>query len=70
MSKALSAVLSRYLTKTAATQDAVGTFLSFLKERAVEGYYTSPEGLRELNYKGNSFYAESPGCTHPTGTHA
>jgi hypothetical protein len=49
--------------------DAIAVFLSFLKKRAFEGYYTSRQGLRELDYKGNSFYAEPPGCTHRPGSH-
>jgi Gluconate 2-dehydrogenase subunit 3 len=34
----------------------------FLKAESVRGFYTSRVGLKELDYKGNSFYAESPGC--------
>jgi hypothetical protein len=34
----------------------------FLKSESVRGFYTSRLGLKELDYKGNSFYAESPGC--------
>ena len=26
------------------------------------------EGLAELNYRGNAFYPESPGCGHPAGS--
>ena len=33
-----------------------------LKRQAGRGYYTSRRGLEELGYKGNFFYAESPGC--------
>jgi hypothetical protein len=33
-----------------------------LKNQTIEGYYTSQAGLKELDYKGNAFYAESPGC--------
>lgn len=36
----------------------------WLKRQAIQGFYTSREGLAELNYKGNAFYAESPGCGH------
>jgi hypothetical protein len=39
-------------------------FLRWLKERVIDGFYTSKEGLKELDYKGNSFYSESPGCEH------
>ena len=34
----------------------------FLKEEAIRGFYTSRLGLKELDYRGNSFYGESPGC--------
>jgi hypothetical protein len=39
-------------------------FVLWMKARVIEGFYTSREGLKELDYKGNSFYAESPGCNH------
>jgi len=37
----------------------------FLKEEAVRGFYTSRQGLKELDYKGNSFYGQSPSCGQP-----
>ena len=41
----------------------VGTrFFDFLKAECVRGFYTSRAGLKELDYKGNAFYAKSPGC--------
>ena len=43
-------------------------FYHFLKAESIRGFYTSRRGLKELDYKGNSFYAESPACTlspHP-----
>ena len=43
-------------------------FYHFLKTESIRGFYTSRRGLKELDYKGNSFYAQSPGCTlapHP-----
>lgn len=40
-------------------------FYHFLKAEVVRGFYTSRRGLKELDYKGNSFYAESPGCVLP-----
>jgi hypothetical protein len=33
-----------------------------LKRQAVEGYYTSQAGLKEIDYQGNAFHGESPGC--------
>jgi len=40
-------------------------FFHALKEDTVFGFYTSEIGLRELNWGGQSFHAECPGCTHP-----
>ncbi len=37
-------------------------FIVWLKRRVIEGFYTSEAGLKELGYKGNSFYSVSPGC--------
>jgi gluconate 2-dehydrogenase subunit 3-like protein len=34
----------------------------FLKAETIKGFYTSRAGLKELDYKGNAFYARSPGC--------
>ena len=37
-----------------------------LKERTIQGYYTSQIGIhRELGYKGNQFLDQFVGCTHP-----
>lgn len=36
---------------------------AFLKRETVRGFYTSRVGLKELDYKGNGFYMECPGCT-------
>jgi Gluconate 2-dehydrogenase subunit 3 len=42
---------------------STGTHLfRLLKNQTIEGYYTSKAGLKELDFKGNAFYAESPGC--------
>ncbi|MGH9448563.1 MAG: gluconate 2-dehydrogenase subunit 3 family protein [Terriglobia bacterium] len=45
-----------------ALENAGTRFFMFLKAEATRAYYTSRHGLRELNYKGNSFHAASPGC--------
>jgi len=42
----------------------IRTLVDYLRRMAIDGYYTSKEGLKELDYRGNSFYSESPGCTH------
>ncbi|MGO8818828.1 MAG: gluconate 2-dehydrogenase subunit 3 family protein [Terriglobia bacterium] len=36
-----------------------------LKSQVANGFYTSQRGLKELDYKGNAFYAECPGCDLP-----
>jgi hypothetical protein len=45
-----------------AVSNAGTWFFDFLKAEAIRGYYTSQLGLKELNYTGNSFYGQSPGC--------
>jgi hypothetical protein len=32
------------------------------RTEAIRGYYTSAEGLKELDYRGNAYYGDSPGC--------
>jgi hypothetical protein len=46
-------------------ESAADPFIAWLKHRVIEGFYTSQQGLHELNYKGNSFYSISPGCNTP-----
>lgn len=38
-------------------------FFTFLKSEIIRGFYTSQAGLKELDFKGNAFYARSPGCS-------
>jgi hypothetical protein len=45
-------------------EDADDPFVAWLKRQVLTGFYTSKEGLKELDYKGNSFYSISPGCDH------
>ena len=40
-------------------------FFRALKHDTIVGFYTSEFGLKELDYKGNTFYSECPGCDHP-----
>jgi gluconate 2-dehydrogenase gamma chain len=40
-------------------------FFRALKHDTIVGFYTSEIGLKELDYKGNTFYSECPGCDHP-----
>lgn len=50
-------------TRTLESLEAGGDpFIGWLKRRVIEGFYTSQAGLKELDYKGNSFYNISPGC--------
>ena len=37
-------------------------FFDLVRHQAIRGYYSSAEGLKELDYKGNAYYAECPGC--------
>jgi hypothetical protein len=46
---------------TAAERDAP-EFFKLLKAEIIRGFYTSQAGLKEVDYKGNGFYAKSPGC--------
>ena len=45
-------------------ENANDLFIAWVKRRALDGFYTSRQGLEELDYKGNAFYAQSPGCYH------
>lgn len=41
-------------------------FFRRVKGATIDGYYTSEIGIhQELQYKGNSFLKDFPGCTHP-----
>ena len=37
-------------------------FLEAVRNEAIRGYYTSAQGLKELNYKGNAYHPSCPGC--------
>jgi gluconate 2-dehydrogenase subunit 3-like protein len=39
-------------------------FFGLIREYTVMGFYTSEIGLRELDFPGLKFYAESPACPH------
>jgi hypothetical protein len=49
------------------TENAGTRFFAYLKERVIDGFYTSKAGLEELGYRGNAFYASPPGCEHLYG---
>ena len=40
----------------------VRKFFDLTRNEALRGYYTSAQGLEDLDYKGNAYYTESPGC--------
>jgi hypothetical protein len=44
----------------------VGKFFKTVKDLTIDWYYSSEQGLvQELGFKGNTFRANFPGCTHP-----
>jgi hypothetical protein len=52
------------LSKLSELEEASDPFIIWLKSRVIDGFYTSQLGLKELDYKGNSFYSVCPGCDH------
>jgi hypothetical protein len=52
------------LTSVGAAQpdNPLRKFFELARSEAIRGYYTSSAGLQELDYKGNAYYAGSPGC--------
>ena len=45
---------------------ANSSFFQTIKDLTIDGYYSSEPGLvQELTFKGNTFRASFPGCTHP-----
>ncbi len=37
-------------------------FFELIRNEAIRGYYTSEDGIKELDYKGNAYYPYCPGC--------
>ena len=60
---AAQAELLNSVSDGAGEEDAGKRLLVLLKSQVARGFYTSQRGLKELDYKGNAFYAERPGCT-------
>jgi hypothetical protein len=56
--------ISDEVPETAENRAGVAFFRA-LKHDTIVGFYTSEIGLKELDYKGNTFYSECPGCDHP-----
>jgi hypothetical protein len=60
------ALLSTMSEREHDPQTALDRLFVVLKERTIQGYYTSEIGIhQELRYKGNKFLNEFVGCTHP-----
>jgi hypothetical protein len=48
--------------------DPLRTFFELIRKETILGYYTSAQGLKELNYKGNTYHGQCPGCTINPGS--
>ena len=59
---ASQAELLKSLSDRRGDDDAGARLFVLLKDQVARGFYTSKRGLKELDYKGNAFYAECPGC--------
>ena len=44
------------------TENAGTRFFDYLKDRVIDGFYTSRPGLDELGRRNHNFYASPPGC--------
>jgi hypothetical protein len=64
-SPASQSEILRSLNERAGSDDAGTRLFVLLKNQVGHGFYTSQRGLKELDYKGNAFYAECPGCNVP-----
>jgi hypothetical protein len=53
-----------YKAKFAANDETGREFFNTIREYTVMGFYTSEIGLKELDFPGFRFYAESPACPH------
>ena len=47
---------------TAQPSNPLRKFFEIARAQTIRGYYTSAAGLEELDYKGNAYYGDSPGC--------
>jgi Gluconate 2-dehydrogenase subunit 3 len=43
--------------------DPLRKFFDLIRKETILGYYTSAEGLKELDHKGNTYHGQCPGCT-------
>ena len=53
-----------YKKKFRPGEERGGKFFGRIREYTVMGFYTSEIGLKELDFPGLKFYAESPACPH------
>ena len=53
-----------YKKKFRAGEERGRKFFDLVREYTVMGFYTSEIGLKELDFPGLKFYAESPACPH------
>jgi Gluconate 2-dehydrogenase subunit 3 len=70
---AIAATEQDALLRDASTADpktAMRGHFQNLKDWIAGAYYSSEQGMRELGWDGNMFFAELPGCTHPGGHQA
>jgi len=62
VSPASQGEILKSLDERAEGDNAGARLFRLLKNQVGHGFYTSQQGLKELDYKGNAFYAECPGC--------
>lgn len=48
--------------RSARPEGAARRFFELTRSQAIHGYFTSAPGISELDYKGNSYYPNCPGC--------
>ena len=48
--------------RSAKSEDPLRQFFDLIFKETVFGYYTSADGLKELDYKGNTYHGQCPGC--------
>jgi len=53
-----------YKAKYQAGEERGRDFFELVREYTVMGFYTTEIGLKELDFPGLQFYAESPTCPH------
>lgn len=53
-----------YKKKFQASEEPGREFFDLIRRYTVMGFYTSQIGLKELDFPGLNFYAESPSCPH------